>query len=60
MSAIQVVKVSESIIHYFFEEMGMQNECQEYRDIKIKEFKEELTEALNTGVAKKEIEWIKS
>ena len=37
--------------------MDFDNECQEYRDITEKEFKDELTKALNCGVGKKEIIW---
>lgn len=59
MSAIQIVKIDESILQYFFEEMGMQNESEQYRQVKLNEFKRELTKALNTGVGTKEIKWIR-
>lgn len=55
---VQVVKINKSILNYFKMMMNFQNESQEYRDITEKEFKEELTKALNCGVAKKEIEWV--
>jgi hypothetical protein len=55
---VQVVKINKSILNYFKMMMDFQNESQEYRDITEKEFKEELTKALNCGVAKKEIEWV--
>lgn len=58
MSQIQVVKIDKSILNYFFEERGLQNESREFRDIKIKEFKEQLEKALQTGAATKEIEWV--
>jgi hypothetical protein len=38
--------------------MDFDNESQEYRDVTEKEFKEELTKALNCGIANKEIEWV--
>ncbi len=59
MSAVQVVKINESILRYFEMIAGFQNESQEYREITLKEFKEELREALNCGVATKEIEWVR-
>ena len=31
----QVVKISESILNYFFEEKGLQNECKEFREVKM-------------------------
>jgi hypothetical protein len=58
MSAIQVVKIDESILKYFEMIAGFQNESKEYREITIKEFKEELQKALNCGAANKEIEWV--
>lgn len=57
MSAIQIVKVSESILDYF--KMAFDNESEQFRQVKIKEFKEELTTALNCGPAIVEIKWIK-
>ena len=55
---VQVVKMSKSILHYFKMVMDFDNESQEYRDATEKEFKEELTKALNCGVGNKEIQWI--
>jgi hypothetical protein len=54
----QVVKMNTSIIDYFKMIMGFQNENQEYRDITEKEFKYELTKALNCGIGNKEIVWV--
>ena len=54
----QVVKMSKSILHYFKMVMDFDNESQEYRNVAEKEFKEELTKALNCGIANKEIEWV--
>lgn len=55
---VQVVKLSKSILYYFIMLMDFDNESQEYRDITEKEFKEELTKALNCGIANIEIQWI--
>jgi|GEM_PF-6312131 len=57
---VQIVKVSESIVEYFSQEIDLQNEPNnKQRDIKIQEFKSKLQESLNVGVGKKEIDWIK-
>lgn len=58
MSAIQVVKIDESILRYFEMVMNFQNENKEYRDITLREFEEELQKALNCGASTKKIEWI--
>ena len=55
---VQVVKVNKSILNYFKMMMNFQNESQEYKDMTEKEFKKELTKALNCGVGKKEIKWV--
>ncbi len=54
----QIVKMNKSILDYFKMVMNFDNESQEYRDVTETEFKEELTKALNCGVANKEIEWV--
>ena len=54
---IQVVRMNKSILNYFKTVMDFDNESQEYRDIVEREFKDELTKALNCGVGKKEIIW---
>ena len=59
MAAIQIVKVSESILDYINMEMDYDNEVEQFRQVKIEEFKEELTKALNCGPATVEIKWIK-
>ena len=57
--AKQVIKVNKSIIDYFKVVMDFDNENTEYRDITEREFKKELTKALNTGPGEKEIRWIR-
>ena len=62
MSSIQIVGMNESILQYFFDELDLQNECEQLRIVKMKEFKEKLTEALNCddfGRNNKIIEWRK-
>lgn len=54
--AKQIVKMDKSILNYFKMEMDFDNESEEYKNIKIKEFKEELTKALNCGIGNKETE----
>tara|TARA_R100000951_G_scaffold97128_1_gene86690 strand:+ start:766 stop:942 length:177 start_codon:yes stop_codon:yes gene_type:complete len=56
--AKQIVKMDKSILNYFKMEMDFDNESEEYKNIKIKEFKEELTKALNCGIGNKEIIWV--
>jgi hypothetical protein len=58
MSQVQVVKIDKSLLRYFSMVMDLDNEHQEFKDIILKEFKQELSEALNCGTAKKEIEWV--
>jgi hypothetical protein len=58
MSVIQVLKIDKRILIYFEMVMNFQNESDEYRKIKINEFKEELKKSLNFGVKKKQIKWI--
>lgn len=58
MGAIQVVKIDKSILNYFSYEMNLGNTTYDYRELKLREFKQELEKALNTGVGTKEIEWI--
>jgi hypothetical protein len=55
---VQVVRMSKSILDYFRMIMDFDNESKEYRDVTEKEFKKELTKALNCGVANKEIKWV--
>ena len=55
---VQVVKMNISILEYFRIEMDFQNESQEYRLVKEKEFINKLTESLNNGPAIKEIVWV--
>jgi hypothetical protein len=55
---VQVVKISTTILDYFKIMMDFDNKSQEYRDVTENEFKEELTKALNCGVANKEIKWV--
>jgi len=55
---VQVVKINKSILNYFKMVMDFNNESEEYRNVTENEFKEELTKALNCGVANKEIEWV--
>lgn len=55
---VQVVKMNKSILNYLKMVMDFDNESQEYRDVVEKEFKEELTKALNCGMVNKEIEWV--
>jgi len=57
---IQIVKVSTSILEYFRMMMNFDNESKQYREVTEKEFKEELTKALNIGPGDKEIVWYKS
>ena len=57
---IMIVEIDESILDYFKMVMDFDNEPQEYRDITEKEFKDKLTEALNCGIATKEIKWVKT
>jgi len=55
---IQIVKINKSILDYFKMIMDFDNENQEYKDVTEKEFKDELTKALNCGVGTKEIVWV--
>ncbi len=59
MAAIHVVKISESILHYFRSCMDFDNENEQFKKDAEKEFKEKLTKALNCGPATKEIVWVK-
>jgi len=54
----QIVKMSTSIIDYFKMVMDFDNENEEYKAVAEKEFKKELTKALNCEVANKEIIWV--
>jgi hypothetical protein len=55
---VQVVKMNKSILDYFKTEMNFQNESEEYKKVKEKEFIEELTKSLNCGISNKEIVWV--
>lgn len=57
--AAQVVEVNESIIEYFGEAMGFQNESKEYRQIATNEFKDQLAKALTVDGKKVVVLWWK-
>lgn len=59
MAAIQIVKMDHSIIDWFYMMMDLGNESLEYREVAVKEFKENILRSLQTGPGKKEIIWIK-
>ena len=55
---IQVVKINKSILDYYKMLMNFDNESEQYRKVMEKEFIDELTNALNCSVGKKEIKWV--
>jgi len=55
---IKVVKVKKSILEYFRMINNLDNESKETAEVTEKEFKDELTRALNCSSAPAEIIWI--
>ena len=47
---IQVVKIDESILDYFFEELDLSNESFQYRTEKLIEFQNKLAQALQIDI----------
>ncbi len=58
MPNTQIVKMNKSILDYFRMVMDLDNESSSYRETAEKEFKDELTKALNCGAATREIVWV--
>lgn len=57
----KIIKINESIVDYFFEEMDLQNESKEFRTIKTEEFKDNILKALDSAsVSNVEVTWVKN